>query len=84
MVIQGMRRVSGLAYQNVYILKCGPHREPGNGMRVFPYELDWPTNNTVDACLNQCAAFGYPVAGLEYGEQCCEFVPFFSCLHVVT
>ncbi|KAF8556655.1 DUF1929-domain-containing protein [Imleria badia] len=44
--------------------------EPGNGQRVFPYELDWTTNNTVDACLNQCAAFGFPVAGLEYGEQC--------------
>ncbi|KAG9312683.1 copper radical oxidase [Chiua virens] len=38
--------------------------------RMFPYELDWTTNNTVTACLNQCAAFGYPVAGLEYGEQC--------------
>ncbi|KAN0078350.1 glyoxal oxidase [Tylopilus felleus] len=38
--------------------------------RVLPYELDWTTNNTVDACLNQCAAFGYPAAGLEYGYQC--------------
>ncbi|KAF9220620.1 copper radical oxidase-like protein [Gyrodon lividus] len=44
--------------------------EPSTGARVFPYELDWTTNNTVDACLSQCAAFGYPVAGLEYGEQC--------------
>ncbi|KAH7906672.1 copper radical oxidase-like protein [Hygrophoropsis aurantiaca] len=38
--------------------------------RMLPYELDWPTNNTVDACLNQCASYGYPAAGLEYGEQC--------------
>jgi hypothetical protein len=44
-----------------------------NGVRVFPYEMDWTTNNTVVACLNQCAAFGYPAAGLEYGEQCCEY-----------
>lgn len=49
--------------------------EPAVGSRVFPYELDWTTNNTVDACLNQCAAFGYPAAGLEYGEQCCKCLP---------
>jgi len=41
-----------------------------NGVRVFPYEMDWTTNNTVDACLTQCASYGYPAAGLEYGEQC--------------
>ncbi|KAF8129080.1 copper radical oxidase-like protein [Boletus edulis] len=40
------------------------------GVRVFPYELDWTNNNTVDACLNQCAAYGYPVAGLEFSNQC--------------
>ncbi|KAH7925711.1 copper radical oxidase-like protein [Leucogyrophana mollusca] len=45
--------------------------EPGPGSpRVLPYELDWTTNTTVDACLTQCAAFGYPAAGLEYGQQC--------------
>ncbi|KAH7886764.1 copper radical oxidase-like protein [Phlebopus sp. FC_14] len=44
--------------------------EPSGGVRIFPYELDWTTNNTIDGCLNQCAAFGYPAAGLEYGEQC--------------
>ncbi|KAL4076636.1 glyoxal oxidase [Scleroderma yunnanense] len=44
--------------------------EPAPGSRVFPYEIDWTNNNTVDACLNQCAAFGYPAAGLEYGSQC--------------
>jgi hypothetical protein len=32
----------------------------------------WPTNNTIDGCLNQCAAFGYPAAGLEFGNQCCK------------
>ncbi|KAG8215859.1 copper radical oxidase [Butyriboletus roseoflavus] len=44
--------------------------EPSNGNRVFPYENIWTTNNTVDACLTQCAAYGYPAAGLEYGNQC--------------
>ncbi|KIJ67360.1 copper radical oxidase [Hydnomerulius pinastri MD-312] len=44
--------------------------EPATGSRIFPYEMVWITNNTVDACLNQCAAFGYPAAGLEYGQQC--------------
>jgi len=39
---------------------------------VFPNENEWTNNNTVDACLNQCAAFGYPAAGLEYGSQCCK------------
>ena len=51
---------------------------------MFPYELDWTTNNTVDACLNQCAAYGYPAAGLEYGEQCCEYLPSSSRPHLVT
>ena len=48
--------------------------EPAPGSRVFPYEIDWTNNNTVAACLNQCAAFGYPVAGLEYGSQCCRLL----------
>ncbi|KAI6128107.1 copper radical oxidase-like protein [Pisolithus croceorrhizus] len=44
--------------------------EPAPGSHLFAYENDWTNNNTVEACLNQCAAFGYPAAGLEYGEQC--------------
>ncbi|KAI9459290.1 glyoxal oxidase N-terminus-domain-containing protein [Boletus coccyginus] len=39
--------------------------EPGTGVRMFPYELDWTTNNAVDACLSQCTAYRYPAAGLE-------------------
>jgi hypothetical protein len=31
---------------------------------------EWQTNNTVDACLNQCATFGYPAGGLEFGREC--------------
>ncbi|KAG6333260.1 hypothetical protein ID866_5832, partial [Astraeus odoratus] len=32
--------------------------------------MDWTDNNTVTACLNQCATYGYPAAGLEYGTRC--------------
>ncbi|KAL0947951.1 hypothetical protein HGRIS_010580 [Hohenbuehelia grisea] len=44
-------------------------KEPG-AVRVFPYQNIWTTNNTVEACLNQCAAFGYPAAGLEFSDEC--------------
>lgn len=40
------------------------------GGRIFVNMIDWPTNNTVPACLSACAAYGYSAAGLEYGEQC--------------
>uniref|UniRef100_A0A0W0F5Z2 Putative copper radical oxidase n=1 Tax=Moniliophthora roreri TaxID=221103 RepID=A0A0W0F5Z2_MONRR len=33
--------------------------------RVLPWQIIWPTNNTVEACLNQCHAFGYTAAGLD-------------------
>lgn len=45
-------------------------REPVGG-RVFPNEID-NENNTVEGCLNQCAKFGYPAAGMEFGSQCCK------------
>ncbi len=35
------------------------------GARVLPYQNIWLTNNSAVACMNQCAAFGYPVAGVE-------------------
>ncbi|KAF8550915.1 hypothetical protein OG21DRAFT_1524790 [Imleria badia] len=44
--------------------------EPGNRLRMFSYELDWMTNNTVDTCLNQHATYEYSAARLEYGKQC--------------
>ncbi|KAH9896068.1 hypothetical protein C8Q73DRAFT_463729 [Cubamyces lactineus] len=44
-------------------------QEP-NGARVFPYQLIYTNNNTIEACLNQCAAFGYPAAGAEFGDEC--------------
>ncbi|KIY43224.1 copper radical oxidase [Fistulina hepatica ATCC 64428] len=44
-------------------------REPGAD-RVFPYQIINTDNNTADACLNQCAAYGYPAAGMEYSDEC--------------
>jgi len=44
-------------------------KEP-NGGRVFPYQNIYTNNNTVDGCLNQCAAFGFPAAGMEYTNEC--------------
>ena len=42
------------------------------GARVFPlYELFLTTNNSAEACLSTCSAFGYPAAGMEFGTQCC-------------
>ncbi|KAI0315679.1 copper radical oxidase [Amylostereum chailletii] len=43
--------------------------EPG-AARVFPYQIINTNNNTADACLSQCAAFGYPAAGMEFGDEC--------------
>ena len=70
--------------QKGHILKSTINSDNAAGVRVFPYELDWTTNNTVEACLNQCAAYGYPAAGLEYAEQCCELLSSFSRSHGVT
>jgi hypothetical protein len=36
----------------------------------LPYKIVSTTNNTVATCLSQCEAYGYPVAGLEYGQEC--------------
>ncbi|KAH9946755.1 hypothetical protein B0H21DRAFT_388973 [Amylocystis lapponica] len=44
-------------------------QEPGAD-RTLTYQNIWTDNNTVEACLNQCALYGYPVAGLEYGDEC--------------
>ncbi|KAH0580445.1 hypothetical protein H2248_001946 [Termitomyces sp. 'cryptogamus'] len=45
-------------------------REPANGAKALPYKIVWPTNNTALACVEQCAAFGYPASGVEFGQEC--------------
>ncbi|KAG6856106.1 hypothetical protein H0H87_007358 [Tephrocybe sp. NHM501043] len=44
-------------------------REP-TGKRALPYQIIWPTNNTALACMTQCAAFGFPASGTEFGQEC--------------
>ncbi|KAJ7659257.1 copper radical oxidase [Mycena polygramma] len=40
------------------------------GGRAIPWQLILPTTNSPETCLGQCAAFGYTVGGMEYGEEC--------------
>ena len=47
-------------------------REPAGDSRVFPNEIENANDTTVEGCLNQCAKFGYPAAGMEFGIQCCK------------
>ncbi|KAH9166987.1 copper radical oxidase [Lactarius sanguifluus] len=37
---------------------------------AFPYHIDLINNNSVQNCLSQCSAFGYPAAGMENGRDC--------------
>lgn len=45
--------------------------EPG-AVRIFPYKLEFANNNTATNCLKQCSDYGYPAAGMEYGQECCK------------
>lgn len=45
-------------------------REPG-AVRVFPYQVIFPHNNSAQNCLTQCSTFGYSAAGMEVGDECC-------------
>ncbi|KAK7018349.1 WSC domain-containing protein [Favolaschia claudopus] len=40
------------------------------GKRAIPWQNIFPTNNSATTCLSQCAAFGYTVGGMEYGQEC--------------
>ena len=31
-------------------------------------------NNSATACLSLCSQYGYPVGGMEYGDECCMFL----------
>ncbi|KAF7290351.1 hypothetical protein HMN09_01293100 [Mycena chlorophos] len=44
--------------------------EEAVGFRAIPWQNIYPTNNSATTCLDQCAAFGYTVGGMEYGEEC--------------
>uniref|UniRef100_A0A8H7XRB3 WSC domain-containing protein n=1 Tax=Psilocybe cubensis TaxID=181762 RepID=A0A8H7XRB3_PSICU len=44
-------------------------RETATG-KMFPNQIIWIGNNTALACMNQCAAFGFTAAGVEFGQEC--------------
>ena len=52
------------------------YREPG-AARVFPYQNILTKNNSATNCLNLCGEFGYPAAGMEFGDECCKL--FINC-----
>lgn len=54
-------------------------REPG-AVRVFPYQVIFPHNNSAQNCLTQCSTFGYPAAGMEVGDECCVCSTAAECL----
>ncbi|KAF9484627.1 copper radical oxidase [Pholiota conissans] len=42
----------------------------GTTARIFPNQIINIGNNSAIACMNQCAAFGYPASGTEFGQEC--------------
>ena len=40
--------------------------------KMFPYQITWVGNNSAVACMNQCAAFGYPASGVEVSHKTCQ------------
>ena len=47
---------------------AGCLREPVTG-KMFPNQIIWIGNNSALACMNQCAAFGYPASGVEVRQK---------------
>ncbi|KAH8814496.1 copper radical oxidase [Flagelloscypha sp. PMI_526] len=37
---------------------------------LLPNKLVLTTNNSATNCLTQCSTYGYPIGGMEYGEEC--------------
>ena len=50
---------------------AGCLREPATG-KIFPNRIVWIGNNSAIACMNQCAAFGYPASGVEVSYKDCH------------
>jgi hypothetical protein len=45
------------------------------GLRV-PVSTIPPASMTVEKCQGACSALGYSLAGVEYSQECCEFLPY--------
>ena len=50
---------------------AGCLREPATG-KMFSNQIIWIGNNSAVACMNQCAAFGYPASGVEVSYKDCH------------
>ncbi|KAK7969552.1 WSC domain-containing protein [Apiospora saccharicola] len=48
----------------------GCYNDNANNQRTLPWAMHYPGTNTATQCLWQCAQFGYPIAGVEYGDEC--------------
>ena len=47
--------------------------------RIFPYQIIFLNNNSAQNCLTQCSTYGYPAAGMEYGDECCMYSTAVEC-----
>lgn len=47
--------------------------EPNLNVPTFPYKVWNLQTNTATLCITRCQEFGFSAAGLEYGEECCEY-----------
>ncbi|KAF8264446.1 copper radical oxidase [Lactarius quietus] len=47
--------------------RCLAEPDPNH---VFPYSVLLSNNNSAQNCLSLCSAYGYPAAGMEYGQEC--------------
>jgi len=59
---------------NTYFCACPLSDTPGArtlGVRTTP--LGGASNNSVQSCTDACFASGYPLAGVEYSDECCTY-----------
>jgi len=45
------------------------------GPRDLSNQLNIASGVTVESCTAACKSGGYGLAGLEYGKECCKFIP---------
>ncbi|KAK8048877.1 copper radical oxidase [Apiospora phragmitis] len=60
-------QTSGLNNTWTYL---GCYNDNVNNKRTLPWAMHFPGTNTASQCLRKCSSYGYPIAGLEYGDEC--------------
>lgn len=68
-LLLGVRSVTRDLWPTLELL-TPTYSEPNAGP-VFPYQIIFPLNNTAENCLSLCSTYGYPAAGMEFGNECC-------------